>query len=644
MLEGYTSLGFLAGQTSSLELGLLVTGVTYRHPGLLAKIVTTLDVLSGGRAMLGIGAAWYDREHRGLGVPFPPTAERFERLEETLQICRQMFRGERGHVRGHGTTSSPRPPTCPRPLRPGGPRILVGGSGERKTLRLVAQYADACNLFGLRARRDAPQGRGARPALRRPRARPGRGQQDGPRTAATRSQTPTRSSAQRGLRGPGDRAGLGDAAGRRPARLGHPAVRRGPPAARRGRLMAGSDDALLEQGTRLGRPGPRPGDPGRARGAHRGTATWTSWPTGSTAPSSSAPPACAGALGAGPNRMNRVVVLRAAAGLAAYLRDDAGRRRAGSVVIGYDARHNSDVFARDTAEVMTGAGLRAYVLPRPLPTPVLAFAIRDLGCAAGVMVTASHNPPQDNGYKVYLGDGSQIVPPADAEIAARIAAGRRGRRPDPARRRRARSLGDDAARPLPRRASSRSPAAARATCDVVYTPLHGVGGSRWSPRAASAAGFPEPHVVADAGRARPRLPDRRRSPTPRSRARWTSRWRWPRRSAPTSWSPTTPTPTGARWRCPGPHGWQMLRGDEVGALLADHLLRLRREGVYATTIVSSSLLGQLAGAEQQLYVETLTGFKWIGRVPRPRVRLRGGARLLRRPRAREGQGRRSPRC
>ena len=128
-----------------------------------------------------------------------------------------------------------------------------------------------------------------------------------------------------------------------------------------------------------------------------------------------------GALGAGSNRMNRVVVLRAAAGLAAYLLAH-GARSGDSVVIGYDARHNSDVFARDTAEVMTGAGFQALVLPRPLPTPLLAFAIQDLGCVAGVMVTASHNPPQDNGYKVYLGDGSQIVPPADEEIAAQIAA------------------------------------------------------------------------------------------------------------------------------------------------------------------------------------------------------------------------------
>src|SRR4051812_27355076 len=147
MLEGYTTLGFLAAANATAELQLLCTGVTYRHPGLLAKMIATLDVLSGGRATLGIGAAWYEREHRALGVPFPPLAERFERLEEVLQICRQMWDPdevgpyEGRHYRLAETLCSRLPLSTPRP------EILVGGSGERKTLRLVAQYADACNLF-----------------------------------------------------------------------------------------------------------------------------------------------------------------------------------------------------------------------------------------------------------------------------------------------------------------------------------------------------------------------------------------------------------------------------------------------------------------------------------------------------------------
>ncbi len=145
MLEGYTALGYLAAVTTRLQLGLLVTGVTYRHPGLLAKQVATLDVLSGGRAFLGIGAAWYEREHVGLGVPFPPLGERFERLEEALQVCRQMWGPDEGayegrHYRLAETVCRPAPLSAPLP-------VLIGGSGEKKTLRLVAQYADACNLF-----------------------------------------------------------------------------------------------------------------------------------------------------------------------------------------------------------------------------------------------------------------------------------------------------------------------------------------------------------------------------------------------------------------------------------------------------------------------------------------------------------------
>ncbi|HYR63167.1 MAG TPA: LLM class F420-dependent oxidoreductase [Actinomycetota bacterium] len=146
MLEAYTTLGLLAAHTQTAGLGTLVTGVTYRHPGILAKTVSTLDVLSGGRAWLGIGAAWNEEEHAGLGVPFPPVSERFERLEETLKIILQMWSGDEGPFEGKHyhlgrTLSSPKTLSIPRP------RILIGGGGERKTLRLVALYAYACNFF-----------------------------------------------------------------------------------------------------------------------------------------------------------------------------------------------------------------------------------------------------------------------------------------------------------------------------------------------------------------------------------------------------------------------------------------------------------------------------------------------------------------
>jgi F420-dependent oxidoreductase-like protein len=146
MLEGYSALSFIAGQTSKIKLGTLVTGVTYRHPGILVKTVTTLDVLSGGRAYFGVGAAWNEREHLGLDVPFPPTAERFERLEETLQIAHMMWSGEVGRYEGKHyqlaeTLNSPQVVSKPHPP------IMIGGTGEQKTLRFVAKYADACNLF-----------------------------------------------------------------------------------------------------------------------------------------------------------------------------------------------------------------------------------------------------------------------------------------------------------------------------------------------------------------------------------------------------------------------------------------------------------------------------------------------------------------
>jgi F420-dependent oxidoreductase-like protein len=146
MLEAYTTLGYLAACTSRARLLTLVTGVVYRHPGILAKIVTTLDVLSGGRAWLGIGAAWNEEEARGLGVPFPPVAERFERLEEALQICLQMWQGDESPFQGRHYQLE-RPLNAPQAVSVPHPPVMIGGSGERKTLRLVARYAQACNLF-----------------------------------------------------------------------------------------------------------------------------------------------------------------------------------------------------------------------------------------------------------------------------------------------------------------------------------------------------------------------------------------------------------------------------------------------------------------------------------------------------------------
>jgi F420-dependent oxidoreductase-like protein len=146
MLEAYTTLGYLAAVTSRAKLMTVVTGTVYRHPGILAKIVTTLDVLSGGRAWLGIGAAWNEDESRALGIPFPPVAERFERLEETLRICLQMWRGDETPFQGRHYRLE-RPLNSPQALTRPHPPILIGGGGERKTLRFVARYADACNLF-----------------------------------------------------------------------------------------------------------------------------------------------------------------------------------------------------------------------------------------------------------------------------------------------------------------------------------------------------------------------------------------------------------------------------------------------------------------------------------------------------------------
>ncbi|MFD9812911.1 phospho-sugar mutase [Streptomyces sp. NPDC059080] len=321
-----------------------------------------------------------------------------------------------------------------------------------------------------------------------------------------------------------------------------------------------------------------------------------------------------GELGAGPMRMNRAVVIRAAAGLAAYLK---GRGDGdGLVVIGYDARHKSADFARDTAAVMVGAGLRAAVLPRPLPTPVLAFAIRHLGAVAGVEVTASHNPPRDNGYKVYLGDGSQIVPPADGEIAAEIAAV--GSLHDVARPESGwQTLGDDVlAAYLERTDAVLTPGSPR-DARVVYTPMHGVG--RDTLLAAFArAGFPAPLVVAEQAEPDPDFPTVA-FPNPEEPGAMDLAFATARAAGPGVGLVIANDPDADRCAvavpAPGTDaGWRMLRGDEVGALLAAHLVSKQASGTFATTIVSSSLLSRIAAASALPYEETLTGFKWLARV------------------------------
>ena len=315
-----------------------------------------------------------------------------------------------------------------------------------------------------------------------------------------------------------------------------------------------------------------------------------------------------GELGAGSNRMNRVVVSRAAAGLAAYLKSHAAGPDA-AVVVGYDARHNSDVFARDTAEVMTGAGLRALVLPRPLPTPVLAFAIRELGCVAGVMVTASHNPPRDNGYKVYLGDGSQIVPPADADIAAQIEAV--GPVSELPRGDGWTVLGDsivDAYLDTVAGLAGDGPRDLR----LVYTPLHGVGGSS-AVQVLETAGFDAPYVVPQQEEPDADFPTVS-FPNPEEPGAMDLALALAAERDVDLVVANDPDADRCAAAVPDAHGWRMLRGDEVGALLAHHLLTGGRSGTYACSIVSSSLLGKMAAAAGQRFAETLTGFKWISKV------------------------------
>ena len=311
-----------------------------------------------------------------------------------------------------------------------------------------------------------------------------------------------------------------------------------------------------------------------------------------------------GPLRAGPAGMNAAVVTRAAAGLARHLADSG--HAGGSVVIGFDARRRSDEFAHVSAGVLAGAGFAVQVLPRPLPTPVLSFAVRHLGCVAGVMVTASHNPPDDNGYKVYLADGAQLVPPADRQIEAAIAAA------GPAREVPLSdewlTLGDDVeadyvaavvAALEPERVPDRDGLV------VAYTAMHGVGAE--TTRAVfAAAGLAAPHSVPEQETPDPAFP--------------TVAFPNPEDPGATDLLRALGTRIGADVaiaedpdadRCAVVCGGRQLTGDEVGALLADWLLRRGVRGTYASSLVSGSLMHVIAAAAGQPSAETPTGFKWI---------------------------------
>ncbi|MEH0576128.1 phospho-sugar mutase [Streptomyces sp. B21-108] len=316
-----------------------------------------------------------------------------------------------------------------------------------------------------------------------------------------------------------------------------------------------------------------------------------------------------GELGAGPMRMNRSVVIRAAAGLAAYLKKSG--RAGGVVVIGYDARHKSEDFARDTAAVMTGAGFRAAVLPRPLPTPVLAYAIRHLGAVAGVEVTASHNPPRDNGYKVYLGDGSQIVPPADSGIAAEIDA-IAALKDVPRPRAGWHVLDDTVLDAYLARTDAVLAADSPRTARTVYTAMHGVGKDVLL-AAFARAGFPEPVLVAEQAEPDPDFPTVA-FPNPEEPGAMDLAFAAARASGPDLVIANDPDADRCAVAVPDGGDWRMLRGDEVGSLLAAHLVRRGARGTFAESIVSSSLLGRIAEKAGLPYEETLTGFKWIARV------------------------------
>jgi Phosphomannomutase len=318
-----------------------------------------------------------------------------------------------------------------------------------------------------------------------------------------------------------------------------------------------------------------------------------------------------GPLGPGPARMNRVVVSQAAAGLAAHLRELG--MAGGRVIVGFDARYNSQVFAQDTAEILAAAGLLPLLCSRALPTPVVAFGIRHFGCVAGVVVTASHNPPQDNGYKVYLGDGSQIIPPTDSQIAAQIAVVAARPLADIARSDDFPLVGDDLVAAYVARAAGLVTPEAPRSLNWVYTAMHGVGAAVVD-QVVAATGFDQPHRVIEQIEPDPAFPTVP-FPNPEEPGAIDLALALARQTDADVAIANDPDADRCAIAARFPSGWRMLTGDELGALLADDLLRSGVNGTYACSVVSSTLLSTMAAAHDQPFTTTLTGFKWIGRVP-----------------------------
>jgi phosphomannomutase len=323
-----------------------------------------------------------------------------------------------------------------------------------------------------------------------------------------------------------------------------------------------------------------------------------------------------GPLGPGPSRMNRAVVTKTAAGLAIYMK----RNGLKSVVIGRDARYGSEDFTRDTAEIMHGAGFEVFVLPRPLPTPVLAYAVRNLKCDVGIMVTASHNPPQDNGYKVYLGgtvggvryEGSQIISPADSEISADIAA-------VPALNTLVRSQGwtilDESHIDAYVSATSRLETKP-GTLTIVYTAMHGVG-TETLEKVFKAAGFPAPTLVSEQAQPDPDFPTVK-FPNPEEPGAIDLSLVKAREVSADLVIANDPDADRCAAAIKDRDGqWRMLRGDEVGALLGEYMARKapNKEVMLANSIVSSSILSKIAQHYGLPFKETLTGFKWLAKIP-----------------------------